>query len=207
MLIAFLACGVTGVLKMPELYIAFGTETYANLSLVHDWTGVVAVVFVLIHVALHARWYYGLTKSILHRRTGAMASGGAKAVVVLLAVLLLLQANPRLWADRGGRSSRATVPQGIDYEAGSLKDGTYTGTADGYMPSLTVEVVVKNGVIGDIRIVKHQETMRWFNAVVKVIPDRIMKAQGTNIDAVAGATSSSHGIMSAVEAALRNAAR
>jgi uncharacterized protein with FMN-binding domain len=66
---------------------------------------------------------------------------------------------------------------------------------------------VKSGKIASIDIVEHNETMRWFLRVINVIPNRILSAQGTGVDIVSGATSSSYGIMSAVENALKKAAK
>jgi uncharacterized protein with FMN-binding domain len=218
MLLAFLACGITGILKLPELNIAFSLEGYVNTSLLHDWSGIIGFVLIMLHVVLHARWFSALTRIIFNlpnRRKPVIAKITAKPsrtsgiinAIVFIAVLFFAQSNSFLWAGGSRHFSNATVPQGIDYQVGSLKDGTYTGTANGYMPSLTVNVIIKNGVINAIKVASHGETMRWYDAVVNVIPKEIINSQSTDIDAVSGATSSSYGIMSAVEDALKKAAK
>src|SRR5512145_298635 len=128
----------------------------------------------------------------------AMKHTRRTAAAISIALALIAGSAGAAWA-HGARGSRTSVPQGIDYPAGSLKDGVYEGTAVGYQPSLTVSVEVKGGRIASVRVTKNYETPRWWSAVANVIPKRIVKAQSTDIDAVSGATDSSYGIMSAVE--------
>jgi uncharacterized protein with FMN-binding domain len=211
--LAILACGVTGILKMTELGIPFDMTTYTKLSTLHDWAGVVGFILAAAHVVLHARWFARMTASIFGSKGDARIEGPAarpalqtartRTLAGVLAVLLIAQ--PQAWAAGHGHVSITTVPQGIDYQGMKLKDGSYTGSATGYMPGLTVEVVVKGGAITSVKVLSHSETPRWFQAVVNVIPQRIVKDQGTDVDTVSGATSSSYGIMSAVENALAKA--
>lgn len=215
MFLAFFACGVTGILKMTELGIPFDMTTYTRLSTLHDWSGVAGFVLAAAHVLLHAQWFVRMTATVFGRKEDGRADGGssrpalqgrrARILAGVLAVFLVAQ--PQAWAMGHGHGSIATVPQGIDYRGMKLKDGTYTGSATGYMPGLAVEVVVKGGAIASVKVLGNNETPRWFQAVVNVIPQRIVKAQGTDVDTVSGATSSSHGIMSAVENALAKAQR
>jgi len=218
MLVAFLGCGVTGILKMPELGIAFDMTMYTNLSFLHDWAGVVGMALVVVHFALHLKWMKAMTlvclglankaKPALVKVKGSTSlSKGIKSATFLLALLFFVQGSQGAYAMGGRHFSNATIPQGISYAAGSLKDGVYTGTANAYMPNLNVSVTIKGGVITDVKITSHSETPRWYNAVVNVIPNSIVKAQGTEIDAVSGATCSSYGIMAAVENALTKAAK
>jgi len=85
------------------------------------------------------------------------------------------------------------------------KDGTYTGVGNGFRPNLKVSVTVKSGKITNIEIVSNEDTPRFFNAAAQTIPEEIISAQSTNVDAVSGATRSSNGIMEAVQNALGNA--
>lgn len=214
MAVAFLLCGASGAIKMPELGVGLGDEAYNVLSIVHDYTGLVALVLALTHVLLHLSWFRNATKAILAPREARLKaasprkalafSRAAKSLAALLLVLSL--SGGYAWA-RGGHACIATIPQGIAYPAGSLKDGVYAGTATGYEPGLSVKVTVKSGKIASIDIVEHNETMRWFLRVINVIPNRVLAAQGTRVDIVSGATSSSYGIMSAVENALKKAAK
>ncbi len=212
-LIAFGACAVTGAVKMPELNVAMSNETYEGLSLLHDWSGIVSLALVAAHVLLHARWFAAAGKKIFGR-DGAREAAGAEtakarrgkpkkiALIALVASVLTL-GGANLWAH--GRGANATIPQGVDYPAGTLIDGTYTGTATGYQPNLQVRVTVAGGSISKVEVIRHSETMRWYYQVVPYLTNAIAAADSTDIDSVSGATSSSHGILSAVENALASA--
>ncbi|WP_304509461.1 FMN-binding protein [Anaerotignum sp.] len=89
---------------------------------------------------------------------------------------------------------------------GPYSDGTYTGTADGYRPGLTVEVVIENGYIASIEVVAHNEkNERFYGEPIQVIPQEIVAAQSTDVDIVTGATFTSNGIKNAVNNALASA--
>jgi uncharacterized protein with FMN-binding domain len=219
MLVGFFACAITGVLKFPELNVQMSDGAYLAITTVHDWTGIASLALAAVHVLLHAKWFANATKTIFAPKK-KVSSGDAvepaaknavpararlsKSAVALIALLLVVPLGSAAYA-HGMRPSNATVPQGITYAAGTLKDGTYTGSATGYMPGLTVEVTVKSGMIKSVEIVSSNETPRWLTRVETSVPASIVKAQGTEIDTVSGATSSSEGIMSAVENALANA--
>ncbi len=85
---------------------------------------------------------------------------------------------------------------------GKYKDGTYTGTADGYRPGLTVAVTVKSGKISDIKITQINDTPDFYKQAVNTVPNEIIQAQSTDVDTVSGATYSSNGIIQAVKAAV-----
>ncbi|MCR3760742.1 FMN-binding protein [Clostridium felsineum] len=87
----------------------------------------------------------------------------------------------------------------------SYKDGTYTGTGTGFNPNLNVSVTIKSGKISNIELLSNDETPRFFDRASSTVPDEIIKAQATNVDAVSGATRSSNGIMEAVQNALDKA--
>ncbi len=87
-----------------------------------------------------------------------------------------------------------------------LKDGVYTGKAEGYSGDITVEVTIKNGRIVDAKVVSQTETPIYY-ALVDGLIDKI-KEKGSldGINAVAGATVSSEAIINAVKDALSQAA-
>jgi uncharacterized protein with FMN-binding domain len=90
--------------------------------------------------------------------------------------------------------------------SGPYIDGTYTGTADGYRPGLTLEVVIENGYISSVEVIAHNEkNERFYGEPVEVIPQEIIAAQSTDVDIVTGATFTSTGIKNAVNNALANA--
>lgn len=107
------------------------------------------------------------------------------------------------------------VPSGESYyvseinkamEGVSLKNGTYTGEADGYRPGLKVSVTVKNNSITSIEILEHNEVnARYYQRAFDSVPNAILDSQSTEVDTVSGATFTSIGIMNAVNDALSDA--
>ncbi|OPJ62750.1 FMN-binding protein [Clostridium oryzae] len=87
------------------------------------------------------------------------------------------------------------------------KDGTYSGEGTGYMPGLQVSVKVENGKITKIDIVSDNETPRFAQTPMQVIPQEIIAAQSTDVDTVSGATRTSNGIIEAVNDALSQASK
>ncbi len=86
-----------------------------------------------------------------------------------------------------------------------LKDGTFTGTAQGYGGKTTVDVTVTNGYITDVGVTKTYDDSPYIdNVESKLIPDLIAE-QTTTIDVVSGASYSSNGVRYAVRDALRTA--
>ena len=85
---------------------------------------------------------------------------------------------------------------------GNYPDGVYTGSAQGYGGTITVQVTVVDGQITAIEILSAPgETASFFSRAKGVI-DRILAAQTWEVDAISGATYSSDGIKAAVENAL-----
>lgn len=97
------------------------------------------------------------------------------------------------------------VPDSESREKGKgfdLKDGKYTGSANGYGGKITVTVTIKNKKIVKIHIDSAPgETTSFFNRA-KTLTDRMIRQQSTDVDAVSGATYSSKGIIGAVKNAL-----
>ena len=89
--------------------------------------------------------------------------------------------------------------------SGAYKDGECFGKASAYNGNVEVKVTISGGKITAIDIVKTKDDEEYFfDAQKKVIPE-ILEKQSTDVDAVAGATTSSEGICHAVEKALEEA--
>ena len=89
--------------------------------------------------------------------------------------------------------------------SGSYKDGEYLGKASAYNGNVEVKVTISGGKMTAIDIVKTKDDEDYFfDAQKKVIPE-ILEKQSTDVDAVAGATTSSEGIAHAVQKALEQA--
>ena len=91
--------------------------------------------------------------------------------------------------------------------SGAYKDGEYLGKASAYNGNVEVKVTISGGKITAIDIVKTKDDEEYFfDAQKKVIPE-ILEKQSTDVDTVAGATTSSEGIAHAVQKALEEAKR
>jgi cytochrome b subunit of formate dehydrogenase len=70
--ISFLAVAATGILKLPPLTRYF-TSVYSiitpfHMARIHDISGVVMALLVLVHLILHWNWIVAMTKNIFKRK-------------------------------------------------------------------------------------------------------------------------------------------
>ena len=88
----------------------------------------------------------------------------------------------------------------------AYKDGTYTGSAQGFGGAITVAVTIRDGKIADLRVTSALgETEPYFSRA-KAVVSCVLSAGTPNVDAVSGATFSSAGILNAAKQALNKAA-
>ena len=109
--------------------------------------------------------------------------------------------------DSANSSDGSSDSQGSDANSasGAYKDGEYLGKASAYNGNVEVKVTISGGKITAIDIVKTKDDEEYFfDAQKKVIPE-ILEKQSTDVDTVAGATTSSEGIAHAVQKALEEA--
>ncbi len=83
-----------------------------------------------------------------------------------------------------------------------LPDGAYAGASLGYKGDVKVTVTLQEGRIADIKV-EHKEDIE-LNAT-KIVPQRIIEAQGLKVDAVTGATTTSNAVITATFEALKKA--
>lgn len=86
--------------------------------------------------------------------------------------------------------------------AESFTDGTYTGSGKGMMGNIEVSVTVEGGKITAVEVTSQSETAGISDPALETIPQAIVDAQIWEVDAVAGATFTSNGIMEAVKNAI-----
>ncbi|MGI5172203.1 flavocytochrome c [Treponema sp. OMZ 840] len=86
-----------------------------------------------------------------------------------------------------------------------MKAGTYTETVTGMHEGLVVEVKLAKNKIEAVNVKAHKETPGISDAAINTIPAEIIKQQSLSVDTVSGATMTSKGILSAVEAAIQKA--
>lgn len=93
-----------------------------------------------------------------------------------------------------------------DAESGHrYKDGTYSGSGQGFGGEINVTVTVKDDTITTVLIENAPGEDSVYLAQAEAVLESIITAQSTDIDTVSGATFSSKGIIEAVKAALRGA--
>lgn len=92
-----------------------------------------------------------------------------------------------------------------DETEGKFTPGTYTGEADGYGGKITATVEVTKDEIKDIKVEAPDETDGIGNKAVEIIAGKIIENQNLSVDTVSGATTSSKGVLEAIEKALEKA--
>ena len=92
-------------------------------------------------------------------------------------------------------------------KAGLYKPGTYTATETGYNTEVPMEVAVtvSEDKIEKIEVTSHEESEGIGSAVIEKMPEKIIEAQSTDIDAFTGATETSKALLAAVNACLKEA--
>ena len=104
---------------------------------------------------------------------------------------------------QNGRGGGGTRQPGTGATSGPMKpDGTYSAFGNGYYGPVYVTVTVSGGAITDIVIDANIDDPEYFNwAEANTIPN-ILAAQSIDVDAVAGATTSSEAIKEGVAKAM-----
>lgn len=82
-----------------------------------------------------------------------------------------------------------------------MKDGTYEGTAAGYVGQIRVRLSVERRRFSRIEVVEHSESIPL--DVMTTLPRRMIEERMISVDGVSGATYSSRGVIGAVYDALR----
>lgn len=80
----------------------------------------------------------------------------------------------------------------------SFTPGTYTGTGKGYGGSLQARVTFTENAVSDIQVTSQRETAHVGDVSFPIMTKRILAANGLAVDAVSGATFSSHALKAAV---------
>ncbi len=111
-----------------------------------------------------------------------------KKLLAILSLLLVMTAC--------GNNTTTTSTASAGY-----KDGTFKTSAKGRNADIELEVVVTDGKIKEIKVVKQEETPEIFEKAKAVI-NSIIEKQSTEVDTVASATISSKAIIEAVSKVL-----
>ena len=121
-------------------------------------------------------------------------------IVVLIAVLLIGAAILTIYVKNlNDYRSQIQNMQFSNIDIASIPDGTYTGESDANLVYVKVEVVVLDGTIVSIDLLRHDHGRG--DSAEQIIDDMI-EQQKLDVDAISGATSSSKVIRKAIENAL-----
>lgn len=101
----------------------------------------------------------------------------------------------------------AAAPVAEAAEEAPLAENEYIGEAQGFGGSVKVKVTMNGDQIAKIDVLSHSETAGISNAAFDTIPQNIIAAQSTELDAASGATYTSKALMEAVKDALSKAGK
>lgn len=102
-------------------------------------------------------------------------------------------------------AEEADTEEESDDSENVYKDGTYTGSAQGFGGAITVQVTLANDEITDIQVTSAPGEDSAYLSQGESVISSIISAQSTDVDTVSGATFSSTGIINAVVDALGKA--
>lgn len=85
------------------------------------------------------------------------------------------------------------------------RDGTFSGSGNGFRGTITLNVTISGGKITDIAVISFADDAPYFNNAFSSLRPSIISAQSTAVNGVSGATFSSKGIKAAVSSALSKA--
>ncbi len=85
---------------------------------------------------------------------------------------------------------------------GTYTDGVYTGIGQGIGGDMEIQITVANSNIIEVEIVSHNETTGIYEAGLAGVREQMIRTQQLEVDAVAGATITSDGVMQGAADAL-----
>lgn len=108
--------------------------------------------------------------------------------------------------DKGRAEASLAAIQFFTLSPKQVKDGTYTASSLGYEGPIDVQVVVKGGVMTEVKVTKHRE--KQFYSSIEDTPRNLLARQAfLGIDATTGATITSEAIINATAKALSQGQR
>lgn len=91
--LSFLIVGFTGIVKMPGWFNT-NPDKYLFMMKIHDWSGIVMVALVLVHLIQHWKWIVSMTKHIFSKPKVKKVS--IVVLVVILTAIVALVLNTKL---------------------------------------------------------------------------------------------------------------
>ena len=92
--------------------------------------------------------------------------------------------------------------EGNRFDYFNLPTGRYRGTGTGWGGEMEAEVVIEDGFLRDINVLRHNETPHKARSAFERLKSNIISAQSTDVDVISGSTLSSNGLLEAIDDAL-----
>lgn len=174
--------------------------TFIHLMMVSSGANLIQYVLVFGIYFILKVWNY------LFKKEQSLAKGIVTGFIIILMFML---SKDSLGLDHH-HSSETNTNVGMTVSSMTLSDGEYTGESTGFNDlSVEVKVAIVDGTISTIEVIQDGATEPHkgvdFEAAVYQLAEDIIQQQSTDIDTVSGATSSTIGLLNAVEAALNDA--
>ena len=129
-----------------------------------------------------------------------MKKWGKTVLIILSAVLLLGGLEGGLYLKSiSDYKAKVNALDFANIDLSKVADGVYDGSCETGVVNATVQVTVRDHVITDISLVRHDNGR---GASAEAVLQQMLRSQTTDVDAVSGATCSSKVIRKAVENAL-----
>lgn len=125
------------------------------------------------------------------------------AIIIVLLVLALGFITTKIMLTRfEGNLKQLTLSEISDVDLAAAEDGIYIGSYSAFPVSAEVRVTIKNHIIIDIELLKHDNGQ---GQGAEIIPEKVIAAQSLKVDSVSGATYSSKVILKAIQDAILKA--
>lgn len=86
-----------------------------------------------------------------------------------------------------------------------MKDGVFSGQAQGFAGTVIVDVTISGGKVTDIKARPHQETPFIADPAIETLTQNMLAAQSADVEVVSGATYTSKAFIKSVEQAIKQA--
>lgn len=179
--------------RLQRLAYLFYALMYTHVMLLNDHSaragGAAARFNVLVYSAVFIAYFcMRASKALVKRGVSARA-------LPFCAMLLMACVCGRAWTN-----ARASGDAAAAYA-----DGQYTGAGIGYNGRMTVRVTIERGQIAGVRVTGNVEDEPYMTDTIEGIVPAVIEMQSTDVQIVSGATSSSDGLLTAIEKALDKA--
>ncbi|HHT73171.1 MAG TPA: FMN-binding protein [Firmicutes bacterium] len=87
----------------------------------------------------------------------------------------------------------------------SMRDGVFTGRAQGFNGEMVIAVTIADGSITAVEVVSHNDTPFIADPALETLTNAVVQSQSAEVDTVSGATYTSQGFKAAAQQALDKA--